>query len=179
MKLVTPKDKQLHDYNGPGMWSLESVRHRYLEYAHRLNQAVIRDLTPLQIIQGNNQWIYPVMENIIVGIREGDQACIEIGVEFIESDHRQAFGRILHSNTARELRRSALSAEHMERLRNRILRMLETGNVPHEFHEYAKLIRTIGLGVQWHVIRKRIDEKNSYVMRYVRYFDRYAEKSDH
>jgi len=45
------------------------------------------------------------------------------------------------------------------------------GEVPHEYHEYAKLLRRIGLGALWANVRQAIDADNPYVMRYARYFD--------
>lgn len=52
--------------------------------------------------------------------------------------------------------------------------MLVAGQVPHEYHEYAKLLRRIGLGEAWAAARLRVDEGNPYVMRYVNYFDRFG-----
>ena len=52
--------------------------------------------------------------------------------------------------------------------------MLVAGQVPHEYHEYAKLLRRIGLGETWAAARSRVDEGNPYVMRYVNYFDRFG-----
>ena len=114
------------------------------------------------------------MEPVIEGIRDGDPACVELGVEFIESTHRQPFGRILHARVARALRQAALNPEHIARLRARILAMLVSGQVPHEYHDYAKLLRRIGLGEGWMAAREQVDESNTYVMRYVQYFERFG-----
>ncbi len=40
--------------------------------------------------------------------------------------------------------------------------------------DYAKLLRRIGLGDGWADARRRVDEANPYVMRYVNYFERFA-----
>jgi hypothetical protein len=168
--------EQRRDYNGPDDWSLEAVRQRYRAHAQRLGQGPVEDLQVRRHREGLTEWIYPVMDSVIVGIRAGDLACIELGVEFVESGHRQPFGRTLHANTARALRRAALRPEHIKRLRTRILRMLETGEVPHEYREYAKLLRRIGLGGEWPAVRRRVDESNPYVMRYVRYFENHGDQ---
>ena len=47
--------------------------------------------------------------------------------------------------------------------------MLLAGNVPHEFKEYAKLLRRIGVGGWWPVIEQQISRENRYVMRYYNY----------
>jgi hypothetical protein len=162
---------ETRDYNGPGDWSLEAIRRRYVEHARALGQEQVAELVPAEHSDGTVRWIYPVMDQVIKGIERGDLACTELGVEFIESGHQQPFGRILHSNTARALRRGSLSAGQIDRLRRRILGMLVAGRVPHEFKQYAKLLRRIGLGRAWEESRAKVDESNPYVMRYVRYFE--------
>jgi hypothetical protein len=85
------------------------------------------------------------MHKVIEGIEAGDAACIRLGIEFIEEDAMFPFGRILKSNTARALRRASLSEAQREQVRQRVLSMLRAGKVPHEFREYAKLVKKIGL----------------------------------
>jgi hypothetical protein len=163
---------EVRDYNGPDEWSAPAIIERYERYCRRVGQA-IRKLVPNEHVNGDVRWVYPIMEAVIVGIKSGDLACVELGVEFVESGHKQAFGRILHANAARALRRVAalLSADQIARLRFRILAMLVAGQVPHEYHEYAKLFRRIGLGASWPDARARVDASNPYVMRYVKYLD--------
>src|SRR6476660_7439683 len=134
------------DYNGSGVWSVKEVLRRYAVYAQRYGIATPHDLNPLVHSDNDKQWIYPVMDRVIEGIEKGDQACVELGVEFIEDNSSFVFGRILKSNTARALRRSSLTSEQKERVRKRVTEMLETGYLPREFRQYAKLVRKIGLG---------------------------------
>jgi hypothetical protein len=165
---------EIRDYNGINEWSAEAVRQRYLEYVQRHGQADALNLKPLEHTEGSIRWVFPIMDAVIEGIKAGDPACVDLGVEFIESGHKQPFGRILHARVARTLRQSSLSTEQVIRLRARILAMLIAGQVPHEYHEYAKLLRHIGLGDAWVTTRDRVDGANPYVMRYVRYFDRFG-----
>jgi hypothetical protein len=165
---------EIRDYNGTGEWSAQAVRRRYLDYRARYGEGSRRDLKPREHVEGDVRWIYPIMEAVADGIRAGDPACVDLGVEFIESAHKQPFGRILHARVARALRRTALSAAHVTRLRARILAMLVAGQVPHEYREYAKLLRRIGLGDTWAATRQQVDEGNPYVMRHVNYFDRFG-----
>lgn len=83
------------DYNGSGVWSVEEVLRRYAVYAQRYGIATPRDLNPLVHSDNDKQWIYPVMDRVIEGIEKGDQACVELGVEFIEDNSSFVFGRIL------------------------------------------------------------------------------------
>lgn len=156
------------DYNGEGEWSGEAIQSRYLRYCQSLHIEPL-DLSPMEHSNGETRWVYPVMDEVIKGIEEGDAACKQIGIEFIEEDQLFAFGKILKSNTARALRRASLTDVDMERIRKRVVRMLLDGHVPHEYKEYAKLLKKIGLGDYGKEIEEQADQSNSFVMRYVKY----------
>ena len=129
----------VHDYNGEGRWSCAEILLHYGRYAAELGIAV-RDLSPEEVLKGNERWVYPVMERVIAGIEAGDLACVRLGVEFIEEDGKFMFGKILKAKTARALRRAALSEEQKGRIRRRVFGMLRRGIVPHEFGDYARLV---------------------------------------
>lgn len=169
---------EIVDFNGSDRWSAQSVQQRYLKYSQRSADRPPRELKCREHTEGNVRWVYPIIESVVDGIKAADPGCIDLGVEFIESGHKQAFGRILHARVARALRQAPLNTEHVARLRARILSMLIAGQVPHEYHEYAKLLRRIGLGEAWASTRQRVDEGNPYVMRYVNYFDRFGGMGD-
>jgi hypothetical protein len=164
----------MNDYNGPDEWSVEGVQRRYAEAARCTGQSQLRDLTPREHSVPGQRWIYPVIEAVIAGAKQGDAASIEVATQFVESGHRQAFGRILHANAARALRQAQLTSGQKARLRKRILGMLVAGDVPHEFHAYVRLLRKIGLDESWPEVRARVDESNRYVMRHVRYLEKHA-----
>lgn len=157
---------EIIDFNGEDRWSAAEILSRYSAYATEA-QVTPRDLSPKEHREGERRWVYPVMEKVIVGIEAGDPACIRIGIEFIEEDRGFAFGRILKSNTARALRRARLSREQEQRVLRRVFQMLERGNVPREYREYARLARRIGFGVD---DLPRIDPSNEYVARYYERF---------
>jgi hypothetical protein len=131
------------DYNSDGRWSCAEILARYVRYAAELG-IVPRDLSPMEHSERGRHWVYPVMEKVIAGIEADDSACVRLGIEFIEEDAKFTFGKILKSNTARALRRASLSDEQRERIRRRVFGMLRAGHVPHEFREYAKLLKKIG-----------------------------------
>ena len=132
---------------------------------------------PKRHTEGGKTWVSPLMDEIIRLIEAGDRAAIEIGIEFVQEDDYFVFGRILKSNTARALRRAALTPEQEARLRGRLVRMLLAAQVPHEWHEYKRLLRRIGLGSMWPVLEEGVDRENKYVMRYYDYLDRYSRAS--
>jgi hypothetical protein len=162
------------NYNGSGMWSVDEVLRRYTIYARRYRIDAPRDLKPMVHSTSDKQWIYPVMDRVIEGIESGDLACAELGVEFIEEKASFAFGMILKSNTARALRRVALTDEQKERIRKRVTEMLEAGYLPREFRQYAKLARKIGLGEWLATIEGQAKLGDPWVQHYYTYFKEQA-----
>ncbi|MEM9567663.1 MAG: hypothetical protein AAF974_05095 [Cyanobacteria bacterium P01_E01_bin.34] len=166
---------EVRDYNGSGIWSASAIIKRYNTYAKLLGVREPRIIKPSETVSKNGEvkWVYPVMDAILVGIRESDRACIEIGVEFIEHWQKQPFGRLLHSSTARVLRqqRHLLTVEQIDRLRNRILQMLLDEQIPHEYKEYSELLKRIGIGPHWEDIKASANRDNRYVRRYIDYFE--------
>jgi hypothetical protein len=156
----------IRDYNGKGNWSVESVQRRYREYCAALHIECSTSLDPFRYQEGDIQWIYPIMQEVIQGIEAGDLACIQLGVDFVEEDALFPFGPKLKSNTARALRRSHLNELQKSRLRARISTMLALGRIPHEMREYAKLLRTIGVGEHWPRLERDIPRDNRYAMRF-------------
>jgi hypothetical protein len=150
------------DFNGRGRWSGEEIVARYRRYCGQLGIPP-RNVAGRRTVQGDRTWIYPVMDDVIVGIHQGDRACVLIGMEFIEEDQGFPFGKILKSNTARALRQAAVLDDIQQaRLRRRFADMLLRGYLPREYKEYAKLFRNIGLGIHREAIVKA-DQSNSFI----------------
>ena len=130
------------DYNGEGR--LEPRRDScHARYAVELH-ITPRDLSPVEHSHNGRRWVHPVMHKVIEGIEADDPACIRLGIEFIHEDAKFPFGKILKSNTALALRRATLSGEQKDRIRRRVFGLLRAGHIPHEYREYAKLVRKIG-----------------------------------
>lgn len=163
----------IKDYNGVETWSVEAIQERYRRYADALGTRTV-PLAPTRHIEKGHTWIFPLMQQVIELIDDGDRAAIEIGIEFISEDDFFVFGKILKSNTARALRRAALTEEQKARVRERLVAMLLSGQVPHEWGEYKRLLRTVGLGPLWPVLEKGVDRENKFVMRHYAYLDRFA-----
>ena len=158
------------NYNGAGFWSFEAVQQRYKLYAERYGVVSLSNLSPLEHTENGKHWIYPVMNCVIDGIEKGDPACAEIGIEFIEESASFTFGRILKSNTARALRRTALTPDQKERIRKRVVEMLCTSYLPREYRQYAKLARKIGLGDWLSQVEREANLNDVWVQHYYRYF---------
>ena len=156
----------VRDYNGTGVWSISGVQARYRQYCDLLQISYRRQPEAKTHREGDEIWIYPIMEDVIRGIEDGDAACIALGVDFVEEDSLFAFGKTLKANTARSLRRALLSEAQKGRLRERIVTMLISGIIPHEMREYAKLLRVIGVGTHWQRLERDIPRGNLFAMRF-------------
>ena len=165
---------EIIDYNGTGRWSRQAILERYGTYAQQLRVSQPLDLAPREYKERQRRWVYPVMDEVIKGIEIGDEACIKIGVEFMEEDERFSFGRTIKSNTVRALRRAVLTSEQVERIRRRVAQMLIAEHVPRAYQEYAKLLRKVGLGEWWPFIEERTNRDNLHVLRYYNYFQQYV-----
>ena len=170
-------DRPVIDFNGVGEWSVEGIRIRYESLALRLGVKSQAHLTPHIHREGERTWIYPLIGELLPLVELGDRAAIEIGVQFIEEDEFFVFGKILKSNMARARRRAELTPEQQHRIRQRIVGMLLRGDIPHEFHEYKRLLRRVGLGDMWPILDERVDRTNKYVMRHYEYLDRFARQA--
>jgi len=147
-----------------------AVQARYSEYCREYVVTSPSPPIPREHIEENKRWIYPVMEAVIEGIERGDKASIALGLDFIEEDAHFPFGKTLKSNTARALRRATLTTEQVLRVRKRVTNMLIAGQIPHEFREYAKLLRHVGLADFWLLIQRDAKVDNPFVQRFVQYF---------
>ena len=166
------RSPQFIDYNGVGRWSRDEILRRYAVYAREMGIEP-RDLLPRESNERGRRRIYPVMNRVIDGIAAGDRACIRLGIEFINEDAKFPFGKILKANTARALRRTSLSEDQKERIRRRVFAMLQAGVIPHEYREYAKLVRRIGFQL---AKVPEVDPANVYASRFHHYFEQAAKE---
>lgn len=134
------------DLNGAGDWSLEGIRQRYARHARALGVPRPRQLEPRRLTQGARTWVYPVIEEVLAGVGEGDRACVAMAVDLVCTDERFRFGKILKDKAARALRDVELTEEQMGRIRWHAIRQLENCFAPPEFRTLAQLVRRIGLG---------------------------------
>ena len=158
---------EIIDYNGEGRWSRAEILGRYTRYVAEIG-IVPRDLSPMEHAERGRRWVYPVMMKVIEGIEAGDLACVRLGIEFIEEDAKFPFGKTLKSNAARALRRACLSDEQKQRIRQRVFGLLRAGHIPHEYREYARLVRKIGFDTSEVPV---VDVSDPYVARFRAYFE--------
>jgi hypothetical protein len=157
--------------DGTGRWTQDAVRQRYLQYCRFFR-------IPPRPLPSGHDWpserglIVTLMDALIEGMKTGDLACAEIGIELMEEDGGLAFGRILKANAARALRRCALTEAQKERVRSRVVSMLCRGFMPHEFRDYARLLRRIGLGSHREILERTVDRSDPWARWYFDYLTR-------
>jgi hypothetical protein len=163
--------------DGTGKWSRAEIKRRYRIFCRQFGSSPRQiDFELAGTSYHNLPWIMPVIRQVIEGIAQNDPACAEIGIELVEEDAKFAFGKIMKANVANALRRATLREEQKRRIRGRVTSLLAKGIVPHEMHQYARLMKRIGLGSQADVLaelhRHMVEAEttaNPYVLRFVRY----------
>jgi hypothetical protein len=163
-----------HDYNGAGRWTIEAIQKRYRQFVRQFHVTKPIDLQPTEVTSNGVRCIFPLMDRVIEGIKSGDLACVELGVEFIQEDQLFPFGKTLKSKTARALRHAELTEGQRDRVRKRVIEMLVAGHVPREYKEYARLVRKLGVGSWLAKVESNLDLKKPYVRRYYDYFRRHC-----
>ncbi len=152
------------------MWTSSEIKRRYTGYARQLGVARRSTLVVDRYGERQERWGQSVMNQVIQGIEAHDPACAQIGVELIEEDRGFSCGAIYKSNTAKALRRcQSLTDEQVSRIRTRIVGMLQSGEVPREYREYAKLLRAVGIGPHWNEIEDATP-RNRFATRAKAYF---------
>ena len=143
------------DHSWTGRWR-GAILERYAHYAHRFHVSPWFDFSQ-RIGCGT-------MDAFIAGIKQGDRACMQLGVELIQTDEFMPFGYAYKRNAARALRRVVLDGDLVAAIRKRVVAMLIAGNVPREYHDYAKLLKKVGVGEWWPFIEEHVDRDNPYIM---------------
>jgi hypothetical protein len=156
------------DYNGDGEWSVCAVIGRYEEYCRKLDVPMRTLLRPVISGTGDERRVWPIMNAVVQGISDDDPACAEIGIDFICESKGFPFGMTLKSQTARALRKATLTPRQLDRIRERVARMLIDGYLPQEYRFYARLFRRTGLG-QYKEILLALTPRGHRMKKYVNY----------
>jgi hypothetical protein len=159
---------EVRDYNGQGKWTGDEIIKRYFVYCNDLNILEPLDLLLSTFTENDVQWIQPVMYKVIHGIEKGDEACKLIGIEFIEEDHKSAFNRVIKVDTLRALRRAKLDEKDKDRIRSRLIDLILASRIPHQYREYANLLKKVGFGDRLEEIREKANKDNPTIMKVIR-----------
>ena len=154
------------DYNSKDKWSIAAVVSRYSHLRTRLGGVSGFEWTPRTYTNsGGITWVYNIMESVVDGVRLGDQACVEISVEYIADNVMGSGTGYIRERMARSLRHADLSKSQKTRLTNVFLSQLARGDLHKEFKEYIRLFRAIGVGDHRSSIENYSTSKKAYISR--------------
>ncbi len=104
-----------------------------------------------------------------------DLGCAELGIEFIQTNDSFDFGRPSNQTSRVPCDARLLSNSKRKEFGGRVIEMLDTGYLPREFRQYAKLARKLGLREFLPRIKQvAAVSSDVWVQRYCAYFEEYA-----
>jgi hypothetical protein len=143
------------NYNQQGKWSVEAVQRRYSDLRVLLGDVEGFDLDPRRYTNNRGiTWIYNIMDAVVDGVQLGDNACVQLAIDYIEDDVMASTTGYIRERMARALRHVELKEHQKERLTEVFLNQLAQTNLHKEFREYCRLFKTIGI----EPYRKEIEE---------------------
>jgi len=75
------------NYNHQGKWSAEAVKRRYSDLRVLTGGAEGFDLNSRTYTnKGGITWIYNIMDAVVDGVRLGDNACVQLSIDYIEDN---------------------------------------------------------------------------------------------
>ena len=77
------------------------------------------------------------------GVRENDNACIELAIRYIELNYIGSYSGFIREKLARALKSTSLSSAHAQRLKKHFEGLIKKQECFEEFGEYKKLLRKI------------------------------------
>ena len=77
------------------------------------------------------------------GVRENDDACIELAIKYIELNYIGSYSGFIREKLARALKSVSLSSAHAERLENHFEDLIRKNECFEEFGGYKKLLKKI------------------------------------
>jgi len=164
-----PEPTTIRDYNTDPRWTPEAVQARYRQICRDLRLPDARRISPRIVDSGPTRWVFPVIDDVLEGVRHGDRACVELAVRYLVDDPRAPFSRSAKPRLARLLRNSDLSEGQKERLRARIVALFELPYPGREFRWYLNLLRRIGIGDHETKLRRYLESPSAFHSSMARY----------
>ena len=133
-------------YNQEGKWSVEAAKQRHIELRLRLGGMDGFVLEPRTYTNHRGiTWIYNIMDSVADGVQLGDNACIEMAIDYIQADVMGSSTGYIRERMARALRHVQLTEQQKARLAEIFLRQMKQQCLHQEFREYIRLFKTIGV----------------------------------
>jgi hypothetical protein len=157
------------NYNHHEKWSVEAVKQRYSELRILLGGVEGFEPNPRQYTnKGGITWIYNIMDAIADGVQLGDNACIQLSIDYIQDNIMGSSTGYIRERIARALRHAELKEHQKKQLAEAFLHQLDHQNLHKEFKEYSRLFKTIGIEPYRKEIEKYSTSKKQYIQRAVK-----------
>ncbi len=156
------------NYNDQGKWSVEAVKQRYSDLRILLGGVEGFELNPRMYTNKSGfTWIYNVMNAVVDGVQLGDNACVQLSIDYIEDNIMCSTTGYIRERMARALRHVELKEHQKKQLAEVFLNQLEDQNLYKEFKEYSRLFKTIGIEPFRKEIEKYASSEKQYIQRAV------------
>lgn len=134
------------DNDGKGRWAYAAIDARYAAAVKKAGERPRQLVPDVASYIAQRGWLSAKMDEVFKGMRNGDRNCAWLAIELIEEDGGFAFGKLIKARAARELKCFKLNEQQKQRIRARVVTMLERQFMPHEFKQYVRLLRRVGPG---------------------------------
>lgn len=115
---------RLIDYNNSRTFSFDVVVARYAEFCRRRGVKEPIQFVPRKIGGPDKFYVYPVWNDVINGIRQGDPACVDLGIWCLSVVEPIPFGPCIRGGVVRELIRGELRDDQKGEIRQVVTRLL-------------------------------------------------------
>lgn len=154
------------NYNHQGKWSVEAVKQRYSDLRILLGGVEGFELIPRNYTnRGGITWIYNIMDAVVDGVQLGDNACVQLSIDYITDNIMGSTTGYIRERMARALRHAELKEHQKKQLAEVFLNQLARRDLHKEFKEYSRLFKTIGIEPYRKEIEKYASSEKQYIQR--------------
>lgn len=141
----------LEQYHGvPAGWSKEEIieQHRKLGGTFLIDGNDATEPGAPGFLPDRYNWLQyrQTLYRVCNGVRENDEACIELAIRYIELNYMGSYSGFIREKLARTLKNVALSTSAAQRLIEHFETLVKEKKCYQEFAEYKKLLNKINAG---------------------------------
>ncbi len=138
----------LEVYHGvPAGWSKTEVleMHQHLGGRFSIDGAEAKEPGAPAFLPDRYNWLQyrETLYRVCDGIKENDQACLELSIRYIELNYIGSYSGFIREKMSRALKGITLSSAQRKRLREHFAELVKRNECFQEFKEYKKLLRKI------------------------------------
>jgi hypothetical protein len=144
MERMNSRNTSLEIYHGvPEGWSKEEIisTHKSLNGSHNIEGPNATEPGAPSWLPDRYNWLQyrETLRRVAEGVLEGDLACIEIAIRYIELNYFGSYSGFIRERLARCLKNQELTNSQIERLKTHFQKLIDIKMCFDEFREYKKL----------------------------------------